>query len=148
MSPRNLPARGYSWPPFQPGNQIGLRHGAFSPRRLEPLADELLERAIGSESYLAEPDYRPALEAWARAEARCILVAEWLAENGILDGRGRPRPAADYAIRLERLASEHRARLGLDPLSRARLGRDVTSTKADLARLWAEQARQEADDAG
>ena len=34
-----------------------------------------------------------------------------------------------------------RARLGLDPVSRARLGKDVASSKLDLARLWAEEDR-------
>lgn len=37
-----------------------------------------------------------------------------------------------------------RDRLGLAPLSRARLGKDVASARVDLAALWAEQAKAEA----
>ena len=36
-------------------------------------------------------------------------------------------------MRLETTAERLRARLGLDPLSRARLGRDVSATRVDLA---------------
>jgi hypothetical protein len=44
-------------------------------------------------------------------------------------------------------AMQLRARLGLDPLSRARLGKDVASQKLDLARLWAEEDRAVRDGA-
>ena len=37
-----------------------------------------------------------------------------------------------------------RAQLGLSPLGRARLGKDVAAQEADLARMWAEQDRAEA----
>lgn len=134
------PARGYTWPPFAAGHTLTLRHGAFSPRSVEPLAAELIEGTIAEGGYLAEPDYRPAVEAWARAEARCILLDAWLQEHGLLDAKGRPHPAAEYAGRLERLAAEHRSRLGLDPRSRAALGKDVSSTGVDLARLMAAHA--------
>jgi hypothetical protein len=39
-------ARGYSWPPFEPGHTLSTRHGAYSPRRVEPLAAELVELAL------------------------------------------------------------------------------------------------------
>jgi hypothetical protein len=32
------PARGYSWEPFRPGNTVALTHGAWSPRKVEPVA--------------------------------------------------------------------------------------------------------------
>lgn len=141
-----IPARGYSWEPFAAGHTLTLRHGAFSPRTIDPLAAELIEGTIAEGGYLAEPDYRPAVEAWARAEARCILIDAWLQERGLLDAKGRPHPAAEYALRLERLAAEHRSRLGLDPRSRAALGKDVSSTGVDLARLMAASAERDGGD--
>lgn len=132
------PARGYSWPPFQPGHTLTMRHGAYSPRRVDPLATTLVEAVMEATPYLGEASYAPALWAWARAEARVQLLTEWLDDHGLLDDDGRPRGAADLLVRCERLAAESRARLGLDPLSRARLGRDVTAARVDLAQLFAE----------
>jgi hypothetical protein len=96
---------------------------------------------IPEASYLSAPDYGPAVLAWARAEARCIQLARYLREHGQLDRSGRPRPASEYGIRLERIAHELRSRLGLDPRSRAALGRDVTGAQVDLAHLWAVSER-------
>jgi hypothetical protein len=127
-------------PPFAPGNAAALRHGAYSPRRVDPLAAELVERLAGDVDYLrSEPAFAAAVWGWARAEARVQLVSEYVDEHGLLDPKGKPRAAADLLVRLERLASEARSRLGLDPLSRARLGRDVSAGAFDLARLWMEQ---------
>lgn len=125
------------WPDFERGNRIAERHGAYSPRRVDPLAAELVEQ-VGSELEWLRPCDRPALWAWARTEARVQLVSDWLVERGgdIADD-GAVRPAADLLTRLESRAESLRARLGIDPLSRARLGRDVAASRLDLARLWA-----------
>ena len=45
------------------------------------------------------------------------------------------RPAADLLARLSARCESMRSKLGLDPLSRARLGRDVAASKVDLAKL-------------
>jgi len=55
-----------------------------------------------------------------------------------LDEQGLPRPAARHLVDLEAAAAKRRAEVDLDPLSRARLGRDVAATGVDLARLWAD----------
>jgi hypothetical protein len=96
-------------------------------------------------AYLAEESYRPAVWAWARCEARIQLVTEYLLDRGgDLDADGEVRPAARLLEALERRAENLRARLGLDPLARARLGRDVTATRLDVAQLMAALAHQEA----
>lgn len=126
-----------------PGNQLALKHGAYSPRRVDPLAAELVGLVDGDASinWLTAAD-RPALWAWARAEAQAQLLTEYLAkaaeatEDGVGDlEQERVRAAYLLLHRAEARAQSGRARLGLDPLSRARLGRDVAATRVDMARL-------------
>jgi hypothetical protein len=83
-----VPARGYSWEPFRPGNEVGLRHGAWSPRRVDPLAAEMVEQLLADDdvAYLQAAKWGPAVWAWARCEARIQLVAEYLID---LVGAGR-----------------------------------------------------------
>lgn len=114
-------ARGYSWPPFEKGNTAGERHGADSERRWRPIADELERDVLEVAPWLSRPGFRAAVRAWAKAEARAQLVADWLDERGDLDDDGEPRPAATYSLRLEASAAAKRAALGLDPMSFAKL---------------------------
>lgn len=116
--------------PIAPGHTLTVKHGAWSSRRVDPVAAELVETAISSVSWLADPTYRPAVTAWARAEARCQLLAEWLDSEGILDpATGEPRGALASAVQMEKLALSQRQRLGLDPASRSQLEATLTSAK-------------------
>jgi len=128
---------GYSWEDAKPGNTIAKKHGAFSARVVDPVARELVEVVLAQVPYLADLSYEPAVWAWARAEARVLVLSAWLDENGTLDESGVPRPALKALKDFERLASTARSRLGLDPLSRAQLGRDVAQQQVDLARIYA-----------
>lgn len=114
---------------FDSEQEVSIKHGAWSPRRVDPVAAQLVETAVKAVSWLADPTYGPALFAWARAEARCQLVAEYLDKVGPLDEKGEPRGALNAADRLESLALKHRTRLGLDPVSRALLEATLTSAK-------------------
>ena len=122
------------------------RHGAYSPRKVDPLAQELIDAMLQVASvdgspvaYLADPTYRPALIAWGRAEAQQDLIEAHLAELGPIDPDGKVRSAADLLERVARRAERMRARLGLDPLSRASLAKDlaVAMSGHDLDRLKA-----------
>jgi|SRR5215211_1596413 len=133
-----LPARQYSRETFAEGNVVPATHGAWVERYTDPVARELVEGVVAQVSYLGEPSYASAIWAWARNEARIILITKWIDEHGPLDENGNPRPALNSLREFERLAQTHRSRLGLDPLSRAQLGRDVAAQQVDLARLFAE----------
>lgn len=143
--PERHPARGYTWPPFEEGNTAAVTHGAYSPRRVDPLADGLVAGVLvaagepgAPTAYLMEPSYRPALWAWARCEARVQLVTEWLMDHGDdVNEKGEVVPAAEYLRRWEAQALKHRERLGLDPLARAKLGKDLAAS-VDVARLLAD----------
>lgn len=129
-----MPARGYSWPDAERGNELAVQHGAYSPRKVDPLAEHLVDLVLADPDvpYLRASAYRPALWAWARAEAQCQLLTEYLAkaaeatEDGIGElGDGRVHSAYLLLHRAETRATTGRTRLGLDPLSRAKLGKDV-----------------------
>ena len=123
-------ARGYSWPPFEPGNGVAMRHGVWSRRQVDPLVRELVAGLVSDRPDLLA--YPEVLVAWARAEARCILFAEYLGDED-LDSE-RALKVGRFVVQFERLADGLRSRLGLDPRS-----------EAELARERAETARQVVD---
>jgi hypothetical protein len=147
-----LPARGYVWENFTAGNEAALTHGAWSDRKVSPVAAEFLQGVLAQVQedpqfeHLATPMFRPALRAWARCEARIELLSTWLDAKqtdlvpGDLDSEEELRPAAMLLARLEGQALKHRAQLGMDPLSFARLRRDAGSAVVsfDLAKLLAD----------
>ena len=124
----NAPARGYSWPAFSEGNAAAVKHGVWSELRLEPVVAKLAAGLVAEHPDLGRfPD---AVLAWARAEARCLALAEWFSERGIFDDDGNERPGLRYVAQFERLAAELRARLGRDPRSEA----ELVSRRADATR--------------
>lgn len=140
------PARGYSWEPFAPGHTLSMQHGAYSPRRVDPIATDLVQRVTADLEWLTPAD-APAVWGWARAEAQVQLLSEYLAKAGEAsdDGVGdldETRVQAAYALlhKAESRAASGRAALGLTPISRARLGRDVAASRVDLARLMADES--------
>lgn len=146
------PAHTGQRPPFRPGHELSVQHGAFSPRKVDPLARDLVDQVLADPDvrYLQAPAYRLALWAWARAEAQVQLLTEYLAKraeeagDGVGDlGADRVRSAYLLLHRAEARATTQRTRLGLDPLSRARLGKDVASAQVDTARLMAELDRRD-----
>ena len=89
------PAWAYSWPAAAPGNTLALRSWRLEPPQSRgPRARELVERIALTITWWKDAD-APASWAWARTEARCELIAEWLAEQGgdlHDDETVRPRP--------------------------------------------------------
>src|ERR1700729_2556598 len=96
----NTPARGYTWPPFEPDNRAAEKHGAHSERQWRPLADQLAAEARDSAPWLTRPAFQRALQAWAVTEAKVTLVDAWLDEHGLLDDDGLPFPANALSDRL------------------------------------------------
>lgn len=147
-----MPQNERQHPPFGPGNEVAATHRAYSPRVVEPLAAELVEQLLADSSvaHAHAPAYRPAVWAWARAEAQVQLLSEYLAARGEESGDGvgdleadRVRSAYLLLHRAETRATTQRTRLGLDPLSRARLGKDVAAGQLDTARLFAELEKRD-----
>jgi hypothetical protein len=140
-------------PPFVPGNELAeVRHGAYSPRRVDPLARELVDLVLEDPNtgHAKAPHHRLALWSWARAQAQVQLLTEYLADRAEEAGNGvgdladeRIRAAYLLLHRAEARAATWSARLGLDPLSQARMKRDTAAAGADMARIMAELHRQD-----
>ena len=109
------------WPPnpFPKGNTTSLTHGVWSDRKVSQPAVELVGVLLE-----ARPDltaYPETVWAWARAEARCLLLEAWLVDHPLVDEKGSPAAVARYVAQFERLAADLRGKLGLDPKSEAEL---------------------------
>lgn len=145
--PAHRPAGGGKPAPALPGNLMALKHAANVARLVDPMVRELVDEAITTAPYLDDASYRAAVESWATAESKARLLDAYLATVGVVDEDGKPRPALGELRLWEARASAERDRLGLTPLSRARLGRDITATKVDVAMLMAELSKQESEKA-
>jgi hypothetical protein len=145
-------------PPFEPGNTAAVKHGAYSPRHVEPAAEEL-RRAIlsdpGMPAHLRSPINGLELAAMCRAHVQAELAAKSLGEcvdrcggdlvkaatvDGFMSG-------ALILHRAEQRASTSRSRLGLNSSAAARLGKHVAqgaAANADVALRMAQLAELEA----
>lgn len=111
------------------GNLLALKHGAHSPRLVEPIAAEYAAVAVESLPFLADPSYAGALRSWARTEARIERIENWLQDRGDLDDEGNVRPATEMLIKLKRLAIKERAALGLDAMGRIKIGTNLAALR-------------------
>ncbi|GAA4686514.1 hypothetical protein [Frondihabitans cladoniiphilus] len=131
-------------PPFEAGNMLALKSGWRSPRLVGPIAEELIAAILEDPhtDYLREARFRPAVIAWAQVEARVALYERYMEgmsmEQRLESSQGRTSPE-EQLRRLDANALTHRGRLGLDPLSAARLGKDIAATRVDLASLLADE---------
>jgi hypothetical protein len=119
--PGHGPARGYTWPSFAEGNTAALKHGAVSPRVLQPIADRLAERLAQVASWTVPAAFEGAVASWAWAEAQAAVLRGWLDEHGLVDVDGQPRPAVALLDRVEGRLGGLRIQLGLTPSALARL---------------------------
>ena len=112
----------FSWR-FKGGNLSALRSGHRSPRIVSALAEDLVAFILDERPDLSAAEMAPVVSSWARAESVAALLAAAL-DSGVEDAEGEPRSRlmADWRG-AERLASEARLRLGLDPLASAKLAR-------------------------
>jgi hypothetical protein len=143
------PARGYTWEQATEGNELSVVHGAATEKVYTPIAEVIttdLLTDVTCPDYLKAPVMRYAIRGWAVAEAKCLLVEEWLEslsteEQFVARKQGQSAPMEIW-VKLEKHAANMRARLGLDPVSKVRIGKALTSTGLDLAQLAAKYGEQ------
>lgn len=115
------PARGYTWPPFAPGHEQSIKHGATSERRWRPIAQLVAVELVDSAPWLAGRQFAGAVAQLARVEAQLELLGAWLDEHGLLDDEGVPWPATGLQQKLEARAQSLRGDLGLQPVALVRV---------------------------
>jgi hypothetical protein len=108
-------------PPFAPGNLAALRHGADSHRMVAPLAAGFERALYDVAPWTRRPVFAEARASLSWTEAQITLLQAYLNEHGLLDGDGRPRPAARRLDRLEARAAKLLRALGLTPRSLPKL---------------------------
>lgn len=152
--------------PYQakPGSELHLKHGAGDlqhpnrppPKRVLILAQQFADAFLDGycPPQLEMPQFLPAVEAWARSEARVRLLNDWIDGMSIEEMTSPPeRKGASAAVKVpvellmqaENQAAKRRKDLGLDPASWASIQKDlgIAGRAADdaVARL-AEKGRQ------
>ncbi len=70
------PARGYSWPPFQPGHRLSVKHGAQSRRVIDARAEVVRVELLEQLPWSAEPRFALAVDLAAEQVARAQLAHE------------------------------------------------------------------------
>lgn len=114
--------RGYSWPPFGPGNRVALRHGGFSEQLAAETIEEIAPRLIDVAPWLARPEYALAVARYLRSEALALVtfsaIERLLVEQG-------PEAVPERLWQAHNAAANTARRegsvLGLDPASRERI---------------------------
>lgn len=150
------PATGVEWspefegqrPPFQPGNTLAVTHGAYSSKRTDPIARRYIDELAGDPGleYLTAPRFHAAVWAWASTMAKVELLQEWVDGMPIqqaADSDKGKTSALELLRKWMATAQTQAARLGLDPLSAARLGKDIAGARqADAATMLTEARRR------
>jgi hypothetical protein len=134
------PRRGYSWPTAGPGNTIAETHGAYSTRRVDPRAAEIVAELLALPElpqHLRRPEFGAAVAAWGRAEARVDLMEGWLSAMDTTKPGARLLSVLQALARAESAAARLRSELGLTPMSAARLGRDLSTSRYMLSQVTA-----------
>jgi hypothetical protein len=156
---------------IKPGSKINRTHGGTDPERISAVSAQILTALLNSPDcpqWLHDTSYNWELLAWSEAEARVTLMRAWLNEHGIVRGMTEVTVSEEVETssgdkstvtrvlnaekidgmfnslhKAETLAANRRAALGLTPVSRARLGKDLAASQFDLARFWAEEDARE-----
>jgi hypothetical protein len=136
------PARGYSWPPFQPGNLAALKHGARSPRILAPIADQLAASLAQVAPWTSAVSFQGTVASWSWAEAQAVVLRAYLDEHGLVDDDGQPHPAAGMLERVEARLAGLRGQLGLTPLALGKLLATLSQVDGDKGSQGLEALRR------
>jgi hypothetical protein len=135
-------ARGYSWEPFQSGNQVALTHGARSERAIAEKAAEVHAELTTVAPWLSEAHFAPAVVRYLRAASREQLLDAHIAKVSAERGAGAVTPGVwEQVTAAARLAAKLGQDLGLDPIGHARL--KAVASGAEISALWLADLAQE-----
>jgi hypothetical protein len=119
---------------FLPGNDVGQRHGAYSAREIEPLAESIFE-ALCAQAPVANVADDHARRLVAGRLAQIELGRRWVFEHGVCDENGDLRPIVGVLVKWENGARQMLRELGLTTLSRAELGLEIARTAVAVSEV-------------
>lgn len=134
---------GVERPPFEPGNTIGQRHGAYSPAAIAERAQAVHAELLTFAPYLDEPRFMPAIERYLHAASREALLDEHIRTlSAEKDAGAVPARVWEQCTAAARLAAKLGDDLGLSPIGHARIqalsaGAAASGAAASLAELSA-----------
>ena len=136
-------------PPFEPGNDLAVTHGAWSEALVSPAAEAVrAEMQVSGPEYLREPMFGPAVRLVAADVARAERVAAYVDGLPLEEQIEPPKPGTSAPVELARKMDAHAlnglSKLGLTPDSAAKMTRQVAGTQVDIARLMADIADEDA----
>lgn len=119
------PARGYSWAPFEVGNQAARKHGVWASD-----VDEVAAEVVAA---LYAPELVERFPAMALLGAQCWVrrsrALEDIEERGMVlldeDGNAKPHPLLGVVSTCERTLLDLSKRFGLDPRSEIEIVRGL-----------------------
>jgi hypothetical protein len=106
-------------PPAAPGNFLGVKHGVQSQRIVSALAEEELNYLVAEFPHISRFSAGAARYAIAMAKIRLILA--WLDDVGVVNEHGEPYSMSIELARWIKIADHQASRLGLDPISAAKM---------------------------
>jgi hypothetical protein len=133
-------------PPFGAGNTASRVHGGNDERVVGPLAEAIEAEILGDAQmpqHVRSPAFARAVRASSRAEAVADLMFRYMdtltPEQMTIPRKAGTKAPLDLYLTAEAKAAGHRSRLGLDPVSYARIAKDLglaqASSEAALERL-------------
>lgn len=132
------PARGYSRPPFEPGNAAAVRHGGYSAPTIMAAAAEIRDTMLENYPYLADVLFVESLELYCGAMARVRLFRDAVMKLGEEKGaEAVPTTLVQDLNRAEANASRFASECGLSAASHSRIARDLGLAQGAGRRLSA-----------
>ena len=129
-------------PPFEPGNQVAVSHGAYATLRLNDRREELAEalREIVPASSQAD---EATIWLLAGILTRIETATTYIDEHGIFqNAKGEPRAILARLSTWENTAARLLRDLGCTPTSRAAMGLDLARTPGAALAAYLEAQRR------
>ncbi len=122
-------SRLYRWENFTEGNLAALKAGVYSERIMAPLAQSIFEMLLSDRPYLNEPRFLSAVHRLAgpRPKSGFGGVRSEIGLDKLTEDQARRKDRAEYR------SAKLDASLGGDPMSDARIRRDLAAAGRDTA---------------
>lgn len=112
---------------FEPGNDLAVRHGAYSPKLVDEDAAGLVGWLKHEYPHLAGGRFDVVLWNFARVQVQVERASAWLLEQGWLTKGGQPKHVHQDLRLWLRLAAELARELGISPAAAASVERDLAA---------------------